>query len=171
MELKLSHSQPFCKNPRTGSFSSLKALKLKHRSVSVALAAAKGVATTVVPDDFRCRVSREFMRHPVVLATGQDEFTKQVHQGNLGLGGSTDILALALCKHERSRVRGIGDFVTPTAYFQMPRRGGHSHCQEKIKALQTAMSQMKDQFHAMSQQVPHTPQSEYVCEFKHHPKL
>lgn len=44
----------------------------------------------------------------------------------------------------------------------MPRRGGHSHCQENIKALQTAMSQMKDQFHAMSQQVPNTPQSEYV---------
>ncbi|XP_058201697.1 uncharacterized protein LOC131316371 isoform X2 [Rhododendron vialii] len=91
-----------------------------------------------------------------------DEFTKQAQEGNLDLGGSTDILALVLCKHERSRVRGIGDFVTPTAYFQMPRRGGHSHCQEKIKALQTAMSQMKDQFYAMSQQVPRTPQSEYV---------
>ncbi|KAI8571849.1 hypothetical protein RHMOL_Rhmol01G0151900 [Rhododendron molle] len=90
-----------------------------------------------------------------------DEFTKQAQEGNLDLGGSTDILALALCKHERSRVRGIEDFVTPTAYFQMPRRGGHSHCQEKIKALQTAMSQMKDQFHAMSQQVPHSQQSEY----------
>ncbi|KAI8527160.1 hypothetical protein RHMOL_Rhmol12G0054000 [Rhododendron molle] len=68
MELKLSHSQPFYKNPRNGSFSFLKALKLKHRSVSVALAATNGVATT---DDFRCPISGELMRDPVVLATGQ----------------------------------------------------------------------------------------------------
>ncbi|KAI8529971.1 hypothetical protein RHMOL_Rhmol11G0017500 [Rhododendron molle] len=102
MELKLSHSQPFCKNPGTGSFSTLKALKLKHRSISVALAATNWVATTVVPDDFRCPVSGELMRDPVVFATRQDEFTKQPQEGNLGLGESTDILALALCKHEHS---------------------------------------------------------------------
>ncbi|KAI8529959.1 hypothetical protein RHMOL_Rhmol11G0016600 [Rhododendron molle] len=121
MELKLSHSQPFCKNPRTGFFSTLKALKLKHPSISVALAAANWVATTVVPDDFRCPVSGELMRDPVVLATRHvsspfmnsslflffprflfDEFTKQAQEGNLGLGESTNILALALCKHERS---------------------------------------------------------------------
>ncbi|KAF7152439.1 hypothetical protein RHSIM_Rhsim01G0080200 [Rhododendron simsii] len=68
VELKLSHSQPFCKNPRYGSFSAPKALKLKHRSVSVALAATNGASTT---DDFRCPVSGELMRDPVVLATGQ----------------------------------------------------------------------------------------------------
>lgn len=53
------------------TLSSLKALKLKRRSVSVALAAANGAATTVVPDEFRCPVSGELMRDPVVLATGQ----------------------------------------------------------------------------------------------------
>lgn len=56
------------------TLSSLKALKLKRRSVSVALAAANGAATTVVPDEFRCPVSGELMRDPVVLATGQVSF-------------------------------------------------------------------------------------------------
>lgn len=79
----------------------------------------------------------------------------------MSFGGSTDILAMALCKHERpGRVRGIGDFVTPTAYFHMT-RGGHSHCQEQIQALRTAISQMKGQFHATSPHVHHTIQSEY----------
>ncbi|KAI8525261.1 hypothetical protein RHMOL_Rhmol13G0216800 [Rhododendron molle] len=65
---------------RNGSFSFLKALKLKHLSVSVALTATNGAATT---DDFRCPVSGELMRDPVVLATRQ--IYKCLIQGNFCL--------------------------------------------------------------------------------------
>lgn len=53
------------------TLSSLKDLKLKHRSLTVSPATVNGVTTAVVPDEFRCPISGELMMDPVVLATGQ----------------------------------------------------------------------------------------------------
>lgn len=53
------------------TLSSLKDLKLKHRSLTVSPATVNGVTTAIVPDEFRCPISGELMMDPVVLATGQ----------------------------------------------------------------------------------------------------
>ncbi|KAH7857346.1 hypothetical protein Vadar_011573 [Vaccinium darrowii] len=93
-----------------------------------------------------------------------DEVTRRSREGSLPIGGSNDILALALDKREHSgRVRAAGEFVTPTAYFHMPRRSIHSSCEEKFKTLMRAMSNKESRVNER-EQVPHaphhTPQSE-----------
>ncbi|KAH7849778.1 hypothetical protein Vadar_022857 [Vaccinium darrowii] len=100
-----------------------------------------------------------------------DEVTRRSREGSLPIGGSNDILALALDKREHSgRVRAAGEFVTPTAYFHMPRRTRrsiHSSCEEKFKTLVTAMSNKESRVNEC-EQVPHTPHHTMEDSMKSH---
>ncbi|PRQ24318.1 putative transposase, Ptta/En/Spm, plant [Rosa chinensis] len=52
-----------------------------------------------------------------------DELKKQVSDGMLKVDGSNDVLTMALEISEHGgRVRGVGGYVTPTVYFNQPRR-------------------------------------------------
>lgn len=74
--------------------------------------------------------------------------------GNLVEDGSNDILSQALGTPEHSgRLRGIGHFVKPTVYFNIPRR---SNTSEQTKQLMLELSKqakqiqmLQDQLHAL----------------------
>ncbi|KAI8534264.1 hypothetical protein RHMOL_Rhmol10G0076600 [Rhododendron molle] len=106
-----------------------------------------------------------------------DEITKQVEDGTLQTQGRNDILTIALGGTEHGgRVRAVGGKVTPTLYFNVPRRGNHSRCEEKQKSLEKSLaeneekrqslekvvSHMKVQLDAIQQCTPHTPHSDNV---------
>ncbi|KAI8523445.1 hypothetical protein RHMOL_Rhmol13G0074100 [Rhododendron molle] len=106
-----------------------------------------------------------------------DELTKQVEDGTLQTQGRNDILTIALGGTEHGgRVRAVGGKVTPTLYFNVPRRGNHSRCEEKQKSLEKSLaeneekrqslekvvSHMKVQLDAIQQCTPHTPHSDNV---------
>ena len=59
--------------------------------------------------------------------------SKQVKDGTLKVEGSNDVLTMALETSEHGgRVRGVGGFVTPSFYFNQPRRRRQS-VEESIK--------------------------------------
>lgn len=59
--------------------------------------------------------------------------SKQVKDGTLKVEGSNDVLTMALETSEHGgRVRGVGGFVTPSVYFNQPRRRRQS-VEESIK--------------------------------------
>lgn len=92
-----------------------------------------------------------------------DEITRQVEDGSLSVEGANDILTLALGTREHSgRLRAVGGFVTPSAYFHVPRRGIHSRCEERQQNLEATVSDLKVQVDALKQGLPNTPHSDYA---------
>ncbi|CAL5373156.1 unnamed protein product [Camellia sinensis] len=96
-------------------------------------------------------------------ATRIDELIKQKSDGSLMIEGCNDILTMVLSTPETSgRVRGVGNSVTPSTYFHLPRRGNQSHWEKKYNDLEAVVVQLQARLHVMEQQTPHTPQSEHV---------
>ncbi|KAF7154216.1 hypothetical protein RHSIM_Rhsim01G0018800 [Rhododendron simsii] len=92
-----------------------------------------------------------------------DKITRQVEDGSLSIEGANDILTLALGTREHSRrLRAVGGFVTPSAYFHVPRRGIHSCCEERQQNLEATVSDLKVQVDALKQSLPNTPHSDYA---------
>jgi len=58
-------------NKAIQTLSSLKELKLKKKQQKKKRSLSSQLDAIDVPDEFRCPISRELMRDPVVLATGQ----------------------------------------------------------------------------------------------------
>ncbi|KAJ9552604.1 hypothetical protein OSB04_016649 [Centaurea solstitialis] len=88
---------------------------------------------------------------------------KEIHDGSLKLEHGTDALTLVLGKEHPGRVRGVGKGMTPTRYWNLPRRRGSSrNCTlqrqlddekrenaEKVGGLQ---KQLQDQDHVIKEQ-------------------
>ncbi|CAL5343691.1 unnamed protein product [Camellia sinensis] len=92
-----------------------------------------------------------------------DELTKQKSDGSLKTEGCNDILTMALGTPESSsRVRGVGNSVTPSTYFHLPRRGNQSHWEKKCNDLEAVVVQLQTRLSAVEQQIPYTPESEHV---------
>ncbi|XP_058202068.1 uncharacterized protein LOC131316652 [Rhododendron vialii] len=92
-----------------------------------------------------------------------DKITRQVEDGSLSIEGANDILTLALGTPEHSgRLRAVGGFVTPSAYFHVPKRGIHSHCEENQQNLEATVSDLQVQVDALKQNLPNTPHSDYA---------
>lgn len=86
-----------------------------------------------------------------------------MEDGSLSVEGANDILTLALGTREHSgRLRAVGGFVTPSAYFHVPRRGIHSRCEERQQNLEATVSDLKVQVDALKQSLPNTPHSDYA---------
>lgn len=86
-----------------------------------------------------------------------------MEDGSLSIEGVNDILTLALVTPERSgRVRAVGGFVTPSAYFHVPKCGIHSRCQERQQNLEATVSELQVEVRALKQNLPNTPHSDYV---------
>ena len=53
----------------------------------------------------------------------QEALKEKEHKGDLTIGGAIDVLTLALGTPEHNgRVRGVGGYVQPNQYFNLPRR-------------------------------------------------
>ncbi|GMP28940.1 hypothetical protein CsSME_00004273 [Camellia sinensis var. sinensis] len=92
-----------------------------------------------------------------------DELTKQKSDGSLKIEGCTDILTMALGTPESSsRVRGVGNSVTPSTYFHLPRRGNLSHWEKKCNDLEAVVVQLQARLSVVEQQIPYTPESKHV---------
>ncbi|KAM7511403.1 hypothetical protein LguiB_010278 [Lonicera macranthoides] len=69
----------------------------------------------------------------------------QVEDGSVVIEGSSDILSMALGSSESAgHVRGIGFGVTPTAYFDLPRRGSKRYIKELESRLQEEREKRKN---------------------------
>ncbi|CAL5343168.1 unnamed protein product [Camellia sinensis] len=92
-----------------------------------------------------------------------DELTKQKSDGSLTTEECNDILTMALGTPESSgRVKGVGNSVTPSTYFHLPRRGNQSHWNKKYNDLEAVVVQLQAILSAVEQQTPHTPRSEHA---------
>ncbi|CAL5321822.1 unnamed protein product [Camellia sinensis] len=92
-----------------------------------------------------------------------DELTKQKSDGSLKIEGCNDILTMALGPPESSsRVRGVGNSVTPSTYFHLPRRGNQSHWEKKCNDLEAVVVKLQARLSAVEQQIPYTPESKHV---------
>ena len=65
-------------NKAIQTLSSLKELKLKKKQQKKKRSLSSQLDAIDVPDEFRCPISRELMRDPVVLATGQVWIQSQI---------------------------------------------------------------------------------------------
>ena len=61
-----------------------------------------------------------------------------------------------------SRVRGVGNSVTRSTYFHLPRRGNQSHWEKKCNDLEAVVVQLQARLSVVEQQIPHTPESDHV---------
>lgn len=70
---------------------------------------------------------------------------KKVESGKLTISGSDDVLTLALGTPEHSgRVRGVGGFVNPSTYFNLPKRRKES-VQETVRlSVQRILAEERD---------------------------
>ncbi|XP_058179610.1 uncharacterized protein LOC131298263 [Rhododendron vialii] len=91
-----------------------------------------------------------------------DEITKQVDEGVLIVKGSNNILTMALGKEHPGRVRGVGQFVTPSAFFHVLRRGNHSRWEERQQFLEAMMYQMQAELNALRRHTIYTPPFEHI---------
>ncbi|KAM7526510.1 hypothetical protein LguiA_016412 [Lonicera macranthoides] len=74
----------------------------------------------------------------------QATIRSQVEDGSVVIEGSSDILSMALGSSESvGHVRGIGFGVTPTAYFDLPRRGSKRYIKELESRLQEEREKRK----------------------------
>lgn len=76
--------------------------------------------------------------------------------------GSDDILTKVLGKEHSSRVRGVGQFVSPSTYFHVPRCKNHSQCEERVQSLEAMVCEMKVQLDAYRGQTLYAPRYEHM---------
>ena len=67
-----------------------------------------------------------FYQRIIYLCCGQVNHEKETHDGSLKLEHGTDAVTLVLGEEHSGRVRGAGKGITPTRYWNIPRRKGEN---------------------------------------------